>query len=163
MTGAAQEMRAGTGKVSPLDMLVAREAIEARIHGLCLDLDAGDAAAAQAAFAADAGCRHGAFAGAAADYVAAAIARTLPGVSPWSWQPTSHRARAEGETAWAETYAIAADGSGDLLCGLRLLDRLAWRDGAWLIESRETVFDWALRWPDSTAAGVADASGGRSR
>lgn len=160
MTGTAQEIRAGSGRSSPLGMLVAREAIEARIHGLCLDLDAEDEAGARGAFAADAVCRHGAFAGTAPDYVAAALARNLPGVSPWSWHLTSQRASVEGEAAWAETYAIVAGGAGSgLLCGLRLLDRLAWRDGAWLIASRETVFDWTLRWPDSTAEGV---SGGRN-
>lgn len=144
--------------IGALVALVALEAIEARIHALCSDLDAGDESAARAAFSSGALCMHGPFRGLAHDYVAAVIARRLPQLSPHGWHLTSHRAHTDGATAWAETYAIASAGE-DLMCGLRLLDLLEHNGREWLIARRETLLDWTFVWTHPGEAIQSEPSG----
>jgi len=155
------EDNSGIIDASQIQTLIALEAIETRIHGLCIDLDTGDEAAAQGAFTPDAVCAHGPFRGPALDYVAASIGRRLPQLSPYGWHLTSHRARTSGTAAWAETYAIASAAAGhdQLMCGLRLLDTFEHRDGEWLIAHREAVLDWTFCWPRANAAAPSQLNG----
>jgi len=135
-----------------LAALSALAAIEDAVRGSCMALADRDEAGALAAFAAGARCEHGSFAGTAPDYVAAALAGALPGVSPRSWQVTSHGAGLSGAGAWAETYVMAdaPHGAADMMAGLRLLDRLAREGDTWRITSRRTLLDWTFRWPHGT-------------
>jgi len=134
-----------------LGTLSALAAVEDAVRGSCMALADRDRAGALAAFAAGARCAHGSFEGTALDYVAAAMAGELPGLSPRSWQVTSHGAGLAGAGAWAETYVMAetAQDSGGVMAGLRLLDRLEREGDAWRIALRQTVLDWTFRWPQT--------------
>lgn len=63
----------------------------------------------------------------------------------------NHVAEVHGDTATAETYALAhlvdepASGPRMRTRGLRYLDELVKRDGRWLIRRREHILDWMRR------------------
>ena len=62
-----------------------------------------------------------------------------------------------GDTAQVDTYCVAhhLSNDGDMVMGLRYVDRFERRDGRWLIARRVCAFDWtytvpidaATRWP----------------
>jgi hypothetical protein len=57
--------------------------------------------------------------------------------------------RIDGDTSQVDTYCVAhhlTDG-GDLIIGLRYVDRFERRDGRWLIARRVCAFDWTYTVP----------------
>jgi len=134
-----------------LGALAALAAIEDAVRASCMALADRDRAGALAAFAAGARCEHGGFEGTAPDYVTAALTGRLPGLSPRSWQVTSYGTGLSDAGAWAETYVMADAPHGDMMAGLRLLDRLEREGDTWRIARRRTLLDWTFRWPQSTS------------
>lgn len=127
---------------------IAREEIRNVLANYARGVDRADAALLKSCYHPDATEEHGGvFAGSAMDYVESALPR-LRGLAPMQHLLGSSHIELAGNVAWVETYVwtflrvATARGDMDTITGGRLFDRFEFRDRAWKIAHRRTVFDW---------------------
>jgi ketosteroid isomerase-like protein len=142
-----------------IETLVTRQEIADAIYRYARGIDRLDFDLVRSCYHPDAYDDHGSFAGTVEEFIAAAK-NFLP-----QWTATQHfmgnmLIEIEGESACAETYAVAyhrredEDGNGkDDIMGIRYVDRFEKRDGAWKIAHRVVSTEWRRVDPVSRALG----------
>ncbi|MDE2403848.1 MAG: nuclear transport factor 2 family protein [Sphingomonadales bacterium] len=133
-----------------IEQLLAESEIKDIQMRYCHAADRRDFALMRECFHPDASTEFGTFAGGVDDFIAAGI-ETLKAFSVTQHMTGNQLVRLDGDSAWAEHYAIAThripEGDGeperDFVCGIRYVDRVERRDGEWRIARREMNLDWS--------------------
>ena len=127
---------------------LAREEMRNVLANYARGCDRGDGELLKSCYHADAVEEHGGiYAGNAMAYVDSAIPRIMQMGPMQHLLGTSHF-DITGDVAYVETYVwtflrvMSASGDLDTMTGGRLFDRFEYRDGAWKIAHRRTIFDW---------------------
>ena len=138
-----------------MSKVVAREEIRDVLATYARGVDRADAGLLKSCYHSDATEEHGGvFAGSAMDYIDSAMPR-LRNFGTMQHLLGSSHIELSGDVAWVETYVwtflrvTTADGAMDTFTGGRLFDRFEFRNGAWKIAHRRTVFDWNRDTPAS--------------